>query len=178
MLSQNQSMSLFIIQVHQDSASHNLISAFLLYYQPVQLFHDFIHNTTTYRRSLNWPPVSASDPSHRLRAAPTQKTPLGAKEEFATKVNPDIVKRNSGWGPRPAEDIDLRRHALRLQWQIQMTTINRDLDSAWGHKLCDDILQYTYFKWRTLKNRSSFAERLYRAWLGYDGAEEVSDLWS
>lgn len=76
---------------------------------------------------------------------------------------PQPVYHERAWDP---SELDHRANSEKTG------KINGDLNSAWGYKSCDDILLYTSFMWR-----SSFAERLYRAWLGYDGAEEVSDIW-
>ncbi|KAJ5602245.1 hypothetical protein N7510_011779 [Penicillium lagena] len=70
---------------------------------------------------------------------------------------PQPVYHERAWD---AAELDRRANSGELG------NINGDLNSVWGYKSCDDILLYTSFMWR-----SSFAERIYRAWLGYDGAE-------
>ncbi|KAJ5192043.1 uncharacterized protein N7498_011028 [Penicillium cinerascens] len=252
--------------------------AVLRYFQPVQLF-SLLHPQYDYIWQFE---IDARYTGHLYRLV-TQATDFarrqprkhlwernsylyipaihGTWEEFATKVNQDMVKRDSIWGPPPAEDIDLGRHSpvppvaspdddegdwgvgeeadlitwlphfdpagVNWPWgqeiyhfQQRMHTPRRATvgamsrlstrllrvmhkdqackglglasemmpiswamyyglkavqvpqpiyheRAAWGHKSCDDILLYPSFMWR-----SSFAERLYRAWLGYDGAEE------
>lgn len=107
--------------------------------------------------------VMHKDQAHKGFGLASEMTPVSWALYYGLKAVqvPQPVYHERAWD---AAELDRRTNPG------EPDKINGDLNSIWGCNSCHDILLYTTFMFR-----SYFAERLYRAWLGYDGAEEVRD---
>ncbi|KAJ5815764.1 hypothetical protein N7474_007541 [Penicillium riverlandense] len=104
--------------------------------------------------------VMHKDQAYKGLGLASEMTPISWAMYYGLKAVqvPQPVYHERAWD---AAELDRRANSG------EPGEINGDLNSIWGCDSCHDILLYTSFMFR-----SYFAERLYRAWLGYDGAEE------